>query len=100
MDVKKLLEKFLKIDKWKKLLGLLAFYGLKWLLGLVINVITVVQALVWFWTGKPLEKLVLFSGTLNAYLLQVVDFLTFRNESLPWPIGDLPKPGEQCYEEK
>lgn len=100
MTWKKLLDKLLNVTKWTRIFWLIVFLLMKWVLNLVINVVMLVQALIWFWTGETLDKLVVFSGTLNKYLLQIVEFLTFKSEILPWPIGDLPEQEGVCSKEK
>ncbi len=100
MTWKNLLDKLLNLTKWTKIFWLLIFLLMKWVLNLVINVVMLIQALIWFWTGETLDKLVTFSNILSSYLLQIVEFLTFRSRDLPWPIGELPKQEETCLEEK
>ena len=100
MTWKNLLDKLLNVTKWTKIFWLVIFLLMKWVLNLIINIVMLIQTLIWFWTGETLDKLVTFSSILNNYLLQIVEFLTFRSGTLPWPIGDLPKQEVTCLEKK
>ncbi|MBU0744553.1 MAG: DUF4389 domain-containing protein, partial [Gammaproteobacteria bacterium] len=40
---------------------------------------------------QPNNKLLDFSKHLNAYLLQIVNFLTFNSESKPFPFSNFPE---------
>ena len=43
--------------------------------------------------GKPNDRLVSFGRSLGRYLQQIVEFLTFATEEMPFPFNDWPAGG-------
>lgn len=58
--------------------------------GTVLLVVSVIQFLVALFTGTPLPRLAGFGRSLGAYTRQVVNFLTFSTEEVPFPFSDWP----------
>lgn len=61
--------------------------------GMLVFVVTVVQFALVLLTDTPNKQLVEFGRSLGRYFQQLVDFLTFSTERLPfpfsvWPSGD------------
>lgn len=61
--------------------------------GTVICCVTVIQFVVALLSGTPNVNLIVFGRSLGTYLKQIVDFLTFASEVVPfpfspWPCGD------------
>lgn len=61
--------------------------------GMLVFVVTVVQFALMLLTDTPNKQLVEFGRSLGRYFQQLVDFLTFSTERLPfpfsvWPSGD------------
>ena len=68
------------------LLLILAFH----ISGTVIFIVTAIQFVVMLLAGKPNARLVTFGRSLGRYLQQIVDFLTFATEEMPFPFNDWP----------
>ncbi|HEY0845560.1 MAG TPA: DUF4389 domain-containing protein [Noviherbaspirillum sp.] len=58
--------------------------------GTVLLVLSVIQFGVALFTGAPLARLARFGRSLAAYTRQVVNFLTFSSEEVPFPFSDWP----------
>lgn len=58
--------------------------------GTLIFVVSVVQFAIALLTGSPNEQLGAFGAGLGRYLQQVVSFLTFASERLPFPFDSWP----------
>lgn len=58
--------------------------------GTVLCIVTVIQFLMTLLNDMPNARLVYFGRSLGRYLQQVVDFLTFATEQLPFPFNDWP----------
>jgi len=83
-------EKLLVKDKWLRGLFMLFFIVIKYLVVWLIVLIALFQFIVDLLTGKPNDKLVVFTKHLNTYLLQIVNFLTFNSEIKPFPFANWP----------
>ncbi|MBI3221881.1 MAG: DUF4389 domain-containing protein [Nitrosomonadales bacterium] len=58
--------------------------------GTVLCFVTVIQFLMTLLNDTPNARLVAFGRSLGRYLQQIVDFLTFATEALPFPFNDWP----------
>jgi hypothetical protein len=58
--------------------------------GTVVCIVTVIQFLITLLNGTPNARLVSFGRSLGRYLQQIVDFLTFATEEIPFPFNDWP----------
>lgn len=58
--------------------------------GTVVCFVTVIQFLIMLLNGTPNARLVSFGRSMGRYLKQIVDFLTFATEELPFPFNDWP----------
>ncbi len=56
--------------------------------GTVVCFVTVIQFLIVLLNAKPNARLVSFGRSLGGYLKQIVNFLTFATEELPFPFND------------
>ncbi len=83
-------QNFLSKELWLRIVYMVIFYLVSKVLWLLIILIAVVQALASLVTGKVIEPVWEFTFTLNAYMLQIFDFLTFRSEEKPFPFSDWP----------
>ena len=75
---------------WLRIIYMIVFYVVSKVLWMLIMLIAIVQALSNLITGKVIEAVWEFSGGLNAYMLQIFDFLAFRSEEKPFPFSDWP----------
>lgn len=60
------------------------------LCGTVLCVVTVVQFVIVLLSGKPNAPLVSFGRSMGNYMRQIVNFLTFATESMPFPFSEWP----------
>lgn len=58
--------------------------------GTVIFIVSVIQFVMTLLTDTPNARLVLFGRSLGRYLQQLVNFLTFVTEEIPFPFNDWP----------
>lgn len=75
---------------WLRIVYMVIFYVVSKVLWILIMLIAVIQALSNLITGKVIEPVWEFSYGLNAYMLQIFDFLSFRSEDKPFPFADWP----------
>jgi len=58
--------------------------------GTVIFIVTVIQFVLKLLSDKPNVRLISFGRSLGRYLQQIVNFLTFATEDMPFPFSDWP----------
>lgn len=58
--------------------------------GTVLCIVTLVQFVIALAGGTPNARLLRFGRTLGAYLQQIVCYLTFATETLPFPFSEWP----------
>ena len=56
----------------------------------VIGVVVVVQFLSKLFTGKVVEQGTIFGQNLSTYVYEIIRFLTFKSDEMPWPINPWP----------
>lgn len=79
-----------KRNIWMRVL-LMLLMGLAFqVCGTVLGIVTVIQFVIVLISDTPNERLVSFGRSLGAYLQQVVRFLTFVTEDLPFPFNEWP----------
>jgi hypothetical protein len=83
---------------WKRGLFMVLFallYNLAELLILAVAVFQFVHKLI---TGEVNERLLVLGGGLSAYVYQVLRFLTFVAEEMPYPFAPWPSGGAEAGE--
>lgn len=58
--------------------------------GTVLFIIAPIQFLITLLNGTPNQRLVSFGRSLARYLQQIVNFMTFSTEEIPFPFNDWP----------
>jgi Domain of unknown function (DUF4389) len=58
--------------------------------GTVMFIVAVIQFLIMLLNDKPNARLVSFGRSMGRYLQQIVNFLTFATEEIPFPFNDWP----------
>jgi hypothetical protein len=90
IDTESLKENFVQQGKWLRLLGMLGFsfvYSLSlWVLWLIVTV----QFLFVLLTNSPNENILRASSGFRNYMVQILDFITYRSEDKPFPFSDFP----------
>ena len=76
---------------WVRLFYMVVFVVIVNIAQLAIAAIVVVQFLLRLATGEVHERLRTLGGTLGAYVHQIIAFLTYHSEDMPYPFGDWPK---------
>jgi len=56
----------------------------------VIGVVVMVQFLSKLFTGKVVEQGTIFGQNLSTYVYEIIRFLTFRSDEMPWPLNPWP----------
>lgn len=83
---------------WLRLLYILLFALIFSLAELLLWSIVVLQFGFQLFTSQPNARLLEFSRGFNAYLWQIVQFVSYRSEEKPYPFNDWPKEGVQEQE--
>ena len=90
MDTESLKENFVQQGKWLRLLWMMGFsfiYSISlWLLWLIVTV----QFLFVLLTNSPNENILKASSGFRNYMVQILDFITYRSEDKPYPFSDFP----------
>ena len=84
---------------WLRLVFILLFVVIFNLAEAVLWAMVVVQFLVRVVTGRPLPQLTEFGGRLAAFLQQVIRFLTFGTDGMPWPFAPWPDGADRAAPE-
>lgn len=58
--------------------------------GTVLCLVTVIQFLLVLLTDSPNIRLISFGRSMGSYLRQIVNFLTFASEEVPFPFSEWP----------
>jgi hypothetical protein len=67
------------------------FMGLAYqVMGTVVFIVTVIQFVIRLLSDAPNVRLLSFGRSLGRYLQQIVNFLTFASEEIPFPFNDWP----------
>ncbi|MDT8397838.1 MAG: DUF4389 domain-containing protein [Pseudomonadales bacterium] len=83
-------ENILAPGQWLRILYM-AFFGVVcWLLGIILSVLIVAQALFSLITGTDNPNLRRLGGVLGMYFFQVLQFLTYNSQDKPFPFADFP----------
>lgn len=85
---------------WVRLFYMAVFVIIFNVAELAIAVVVIVQFLLKLATGEVHERLRTLGGTLGIYIHQIIDFLTYHSEDMPYPFGDWPDPEAPAPEKK
>tara|TARA_B110000238_G_C15710329_1_gene262285 strand:+ start:98 stop:442 length:345 start_codon:yes stop_codon:yes gene_type:complete len=90
IDTESLKENFVQQGKWLRLLWMMGFsfiYSISlWVLWLIVTV----QFLFVLLTNSPNENILRASSGFRNYMVQILDFITYRSEDKPFPFSDFP----------
>lgn len=80
---------------WKRIAYMALFVVTFNVAEIVLAFVVGLQVLFKLFTGKPLDTMAGLGGEIGEYLRQVVGFLTFASEDMPYPISPWPSaPGK------
>ncbi|MDC0073133.1 DUF4389 domain-containing protein [Gammaproteobacteria bacterium] len=90
IDTESLKENFLQQGKWLRLLWIIGFSFIYFISLLVLGLIVTVQFLFVLLTNSPNENILRASSGFRNYMVQILDFITYRSEDKPFPFSDFP----------
>lgn len=76
---------------WKRALYMILFAIAYSIAELIIFVIVIVQFLTILFTGRANETLLQFGNSLSAYVRQILRFVMYNSEHMPFPFSDWPQ---------
>lgn len=79
-----------KRNIWLRGLFMLLMFLVLHVCGTVLVVVAVVQFVIALGNGTPNERLVVLGRNLASYVRQIVHFLTFATEEVPFPFSEWP----------
>lgn len=92
MDNEAIKENLSNGNQWMRVLYMLLFVVIIYLVGLIVGVVVIVQALFALLTGKPSDEIADFAKDLSRYVYDIVKFLTYTDEKRPFPFSDWSEP--------
>jgi len=75
---------------WKRALYMILFAIAYSIAELIVAVIVIVQFLTILFTGRANETLLQFGNSLSAYVWQILRFVMYNTEHMPFPFSDWP----------
>ncbi len=75
---------------WQRLVFMVLFAVIWQVLALVLLVFVVVQFLFRAVSGRLFDNAVPFAQSMATYAYEIIRFLTFRTDALPWPFAPWP----------
>jgi hypothetical protein len=75
---------------WTRLLYMLLLVILYSVAELVISAVVFFQIVVNLFTGESNERLLLFGNQLSRYVYEILLYLTYNSENLPFPFSEWP----------
>lgn len=79
-----------KRNIWLRALFMLLMACVLHVCGTVLFVVTVIQFVIVLLGDAPNARLVAFGRSMGVYFRQIVDFLTFATEDIPFPFKEWP----------
>ena len=77
-------------DLGLRVLYMVLFAVIFWILVWVLAVTAVLQLVLRLVNGRPHQELARFGAALGRYAREVIEFLTFATESVPYPFSPWP----------
>jgi len=74
--------------KWIRALYMLVFMFVFGIVQTIVNILAIVIFIIRLVGSGEMERAVAFGEVLGNYLQQIVRFLTFNDENLPWPFTE------------
>jgi len=85
MDKQEIKNNITNGNQWTRILYMVLFGVILYLVMMVLCVVVVVQAIFALLTGKPNTEIRRFSADLVRYLREIAAFLTYTDEAKPYP---------------
>jgi len=77
-------------EKWLRALYMALFFIISYVVLFLTYAIAVFQFFSHLLTNKPNQRLFTFSQSLNKYFYQITQFITYQEETKPYPFSDWP----------
>ena len=77
-------------NSWLRILLMLGYLVILYVIALLAVVIMVAQTLFVFASGSPNSNLVIFGEALAEYIKQIIDFLFYKSNTKPFPFAPFP----------
>ncbi|HEV2267957.1 MAG TPA: DUF4389 domain-containing protein [Steroidobacteraceae bacterium] len=77
-------------DLGVRFLYMVLFAAVFWIVSWTLALTAIAQLLVRLSSGRVSAELARFGGALARYTKQIVEFLTFVTERVPYPVGEFP----------
>ncbi len=91
-ELEEIVDNIKKSSAWIRVLFMLVFAAALYFIILpLILVLSIAQALFSILTGDSNANLRYFSATLELYISQIINFLTYNSEEKPFPFSDFPE---------
>ena len=75
-----------------RVLYMVVFAIVFWILAWTLAATAVLQLVLTLLSARPNADVMRFGAGLGAYSRQVIEFLTFASEKVPFPVGEWPAP--------
>ncbi|MBE8215748.1 MAG: DUF4389 domain-containing protein [Endozoicomonadaceae bacterium] len=82
---------------WLRIFYMAFFYILSRLVSLLIGICCILQTISRLLTGKLMMPVWDFTANLNAYMIQLIEFLTYRSEDKPFPFMEWPNQNAEMH---
>lgn len=79
-------------DAWLRVFFIVVFAFVYWVVNWVLAAVVLVQVLWSLITANTSEQLRAFGASLGEFLRQIVRFMTYNSEDMPFPFADWPNP--------
>lgn len=93
-------EHFFSGRTWLRILFMLLFGVVFYLVEILVAVVAVVQVLFSLLSGRVNPRLRLFGASLGVYMRQIIAFLTFYSEDRPFPFNPWPSQAPEFLEQR
>ena len=78
---------------WKRILFVAVFAAIFHITVFVTFAVVIAQCLFKIFTGSSNNQLLNFSLNLNAYIREILTYITFNSDVMPFPFNDFPQEG-------
>jgi hypothetical protein len=78
------------VDLGVRVLYMFLFAVVFWIVSWALALTAIAQLLVRLSTGRASPELARFGGGLGRYTMQIIEYLTFVTERVPYPMGEFP----------
>ncbi len=79
-------------DAWLRVFFIVVFAFVYWVVNWVLAAVVLVQILWSLITANTSERLRAFGASLGEFLRQIVRFITYNSDDMPFPFADWPEP--------